>query len=486
MTLITTRRDQPDIIMLMTDQQRWDALGCVDSAVRTPHLDRIAASGIRFTQAVCQAPLCVPSRISFMTGLYPSQLGLAGNDDPTPDDDRLPIAPLPEMLRQAGYVTAGFGKTHWGRTSRPVSTRGFATRVVGCREVGEELGVSLWQDELDPAGLAQYRHEVANYGPGEEAAAGYLGARSNVESRNHRDGWVAEQARRWLLEDKIDPGKPLFFYLSFLKPHAGLNPPAEFADLYDERLARLPPVPPWRHEPATHLSALDRASEFHRSRYEEWVAAFTAGGEEAWRTTVARYHANCSWLDSLLGGVLDALEKAGRLDNALIVFLSDHGEMLGERNLRFSKYCLYESSVRVPLVLGGSALPGSLRGTTSSRLAELVDVYPTLAAAAGVRAAPVAVGQDLLGCGNGRRGAFSEVCLSGMRAWMWRDASFKLIKFKEANAAHEAGEFYDLRNDPHEWRNLYGRQDVKSRQETFERELQERISRLGDLTADLP
>jgi arylsulfatase A-like enzyme len=107
---------RPNIIFLMDDQRRWDALGCVDPAIKTPALDRLAKEGILFDQAVCQAPMCVPSRYSMMLGLYPHQAGILSNG-PGLSDTQLPCDTLPELLRKAGYQTAGFGKTHWSRSS---------------------------------------------------------------------------------------------------------------------------------------------------------------------------------------------------------------------------------------------------------------------------------------------------------------------------------------------------------------------------------
>lgn len=464
--------------MLMTDQQRWDAMGSVNPALPTPCLDGLAARGLRFTEAVCQAPLCVPSRISLMTGLYPCQLGLGGNDDPTPGDQDVPSVWLPEMLRRAGYTTAGFGKTHWGHSRTPASTRGFETRVVGCREVGQEIGVTRWQDEDDPEGLSNYRQEVQSYGPGEEGAEGYLGTDSRVPAGQHRDGWVADQALRWLATASLDPKRPLFFYLSFLKPHAGLNAPPEFARRIEAGKIRLPDQPPWSQEMQTHLGALERASSFHRGRYEQWRRAFVAGGESALRATILRYYANCAWLDDLFGRVLQNLRKIGRLENALIIFLSDHGELLGERNFRFSKYCLYESSVRVPLVIAGSALPHSLRGTSTDRLVELIDIYPTLAAVAGIPAPALAQGRDLLDSSDPRKGGFSEMNIEGISAVMWRDKRHKLIRFQEAGSETVREEFYDISKDPGEWYNLDGRKETSLRQNLLRSRLLRKLSSL--------
>ena len=104
---------KPNIIFLLTDQQRWDALGCVDPVLQTPNLDRLAASGVRYEQAVCNAPMCVPSRCSMMQGLYASQCGVRSNGQSIRGAHDLMNTPFPEVLRQQGYRTMGFGKTHW-------------------------------------------------------------------------------------------------------------------------------------------------------------------------------------------------------------------------------------------------------------------------------------------------------------------------------------------------------------------------------------
>ena len=106
----------------MDDQHRWDTLGFVDPAVKTPNLDELAKNGIFWDQAVCQAPMCVPSRNSMMFGLYPNQVGVLRNGEGVPDN-KLPAKPLAQLFKEAGYQTAGFGKAHWGLTC---STRGFA------------------------------------------------------------------------------------------------------------------------------------------------------------------------------------------------------------------------------------------------------------------------------------------------------------------------------------------------------------------------
>ena len=224
---------RPNIIFLMTDQQRWDALGCANPTVRTPHLDALAAQGIRYSQAVCNVPCCIPSRYSMMTGLYGSQCGIRANAQMIATDQELPLPVIPQRLHRLGYQTAGFGKTHWyaeipgARGPRP-SRRGFEVRTHTESQHGvhTEPGM-LHMDQDNPEGFARFRREIAPYGYGGENAAGYIGRTSAVPSSEHREGWGTAQALRFLDEQR-DPARPLFLYLSFDLPHAGFNVPAGY------------------------------------------------------------------------------------------------------------------------------------------------------------------------------------------------------------------------------------------------------------------
>jgi arylsulfatase A-like enzyme len=451
---------KPDIIFFQTDQQRWDALGALNPHIKTPNLDRLAKNGIIYRQATCQSPSCVPSRNSMMFGLYPSQLGILSNGSHSVGDGFIPCDPLPARLQKAGYQTAGFGKTHWGRTDQPKDTRGFEYRVVGAKEVGMEKGAIHYQDDDNPQGLAAYRKEANPYGAGEEGVLGYIGATSQVADCDHRDGYVAEKCLEFL-DSGIDQNRPLFLYLSFLKPHAGLNVPKRFEDLYDINEIPDTEQPPWETEPDTHLAYSDKGSDSLGPRYRGWREAWGKMTKMERRRTTLRYYANCSWLDDYFGQALAKLEKLGRLKNALIVYTSDHGDMLGERNFRFTKYCLYDSSVRVPVILSGSVVPENLYGTIDDRPAGLVDLYPTIVKAAGTKQQLNSPGLDLLG-NQKHIGSFSEYHDSGAPAYMWRTNKWKLILFmdkplSEAKLSPDKakGELYDLESDPHEWKNVY-------------------------------
>jgi len=446
------RSQRPNIIFLMSDQQRWDCVGRINPEVKTPALDRIAENGILFDQAVCQGPMCVPSRHSMMLGLYPSQVGVLSNAMHL-TDEQLPCAPLPEILRKAGYQTAGFGKTHWG--TKGCSTRGFETRFVGQPRDSRlyEQG-AVMMDDMNPEGLARYMEETREYGGGEENIAGYLGCTSKVPERDHRDGWVFNQCLKFI-ETGIDNKKPLFLYLSFLKPHAAHNVPPGYEELYDIDDIAVPEQPPKGLVEPCHASGTNREKMYR----EFWSQA----DKRQWQQMILRYRANCSWIDSMFGRVMAKLKTRGVLDNCLIVYISDHGEMLGERYYRFNKYCLFESSVRVPIIVAGTPVPRASKGTIDHRPAELVDILPTLLRVARVDVDPRKPGRDLLQPAV-KSASFCEFHGHPRTpAYMWRNGRYKLIlcmdKSKTQQGFHldavTRGELYDLEADPREWHNVY-------------------------------
>jgi len=459
-----SRCRRPNIIFLMDDQHRCDHLGVVDPTVKTPALDRLAANGILFDQAVCQAPMCVPSRYSLMLGLYPPQIGIVSNG-PGLSDAQLPCKPLPELLREAGYQTAGFGKTHW--SAKGCSTRGFEVRYAS---TDPEQGAVLMAGD-DPEGLHRYAAETQAFGGGEENIAGYLGCTSKVPEEDHRDGWALRRCLEFL-DRGVDRKRPLFLYVSFLKPHAGHNVPPGFEQLYDLNAMPVPQQPPQELVEPCHATGVNREG-MYRSFWSQAT-------QTQWREMILRYRANCSWIDSMFGRILDRLKAKGLLENCLIVYISDHGEMLGERYYRFNKYCLFEHSVRVPLVLAGTAVPREKKGTRDHRPAELVDIVPTILEVAGIQGVSGKVGRSLLQTST-RKAAFCSFYDQPATAWfMWRTAEHKLIlglpkkRVQNGSARLEdvtAGELYDLKADPQEWHNFYTQPEYRVMRDEMSRGL---------------
>ena len=474
--------ERPNILFLQSDQHRWDALGCVNPIVQTPNLDALAARGIRFDQAVCNIPMCVPSRYSMMMGLYGSLVGYRHNTTWSYADADLPAPVLPQMMADAGYQTAGFGKTHWyiGYRMMPEiepehSTRGFQHRVLQSYlrpENGdhEEPAILQWDEEREWVQELEAERMIDGVNHGGESVIGYKGFTSGVPGQHHAEGYLTRKCLDWLDKGR-DPQRPFFLYLSFDKPHAANIVPPGYEERYN--LADIPErlLPPWGRPDEFHVP-MDR-------RAEDW----SGQSSEAQRLCTLRYYALCTYVDELYGQVLAKLGQLGELDNTLILFTADHGEMLGDRGHRFSKYSLYDDSIRVPLIVAGPQVPYASRGTVDHRPAELVDVVPTLMHAVGEDHDPTSSGISLFRKPE-KRGTFTEMHGSGYEtlqhapAYCWRSDGWKLIVYMDGDlegafsrVGEASGELYNLDADPEEWTNLWNIQEYAPRREQLLREL---------------
>ena len=459
--------EQPNILFLMTDQHRWDCLGVHNRVVQTPNLDRLARQGVLFRNAICNNPMCVPSRYSMMTGLYSSQVGVRHNTQMCPSDSQMVMPCLAERLRDLGYQTAGFGKAHWyvnlpedpdprKQVNTKTSTRGFEVRAQA-RPIDPQLNEAgaMIQERDQPEGWKAQQLESSTYRVGGENALGYIGQTSRVPTGRQREGWLTDKAIEFLETDR-DPERPLFLYLSFDYPHPGLNIPPEYEARYEIDDIELPEL----ERPAESLSD-HYVQPKNVAEWRMWREDFS---EEEKKRSLLRYYAACTFVDDMFGRVIRKLGDSGELDNTFIIFTSDHGEMLGERN-RFSKYCLYEAGVRVPLIVSGRGV--AARGTEDARCADLVDVVPTLLEISGAAPDHRLVGHSLLQPPR-RRGSFSEMHGSGYHehekapAVMWRTPEWKLIlylpgEFRDLDNRLEEyqGELFNLKKDPLELHNLY-------------------------------
>ncbi len=474
----------PNLLFLVTDQQSWDALGVTNPALKTPHLDRLAARGILFDQAICQCPMCIPSRYSFCTGLYPSQIGVLNNAQAIQDSRQMPIPTLFERLRDAGYYTIGAGKTHWTIAPRPErgvpdvvpSTFGFTERYIARMPGGHdrEPGAVFFGDaDQQPERMAAIRAWNREAGHGGEGVKGYLGRTLPGDGSDLREAWLTDRTIA-AIERAHAAKRPWHAYLSFDAPHAPLYAPETFEALYDLDDIPDPGLPPDRYALTDHFTNL--------AHTEDAVQAWLALSPRERRVTLRRYYALCSYADAQFGRVLDYLERSGQTENTVIVFTSDHGDSMGDR-YRFSKYSLYEASLRVPLIVAGLAVPAAARGTRDSRPAELIDLVPTFLAAAGLPVPLELPGENLLAPST-RAGAFSEMHGNGSDelqrapAYAWRTQDWKLVLYfdgdfptaRRAPAAFK-GELYDLAADPREWVNRYDDPAARDIRERLTREL---------------
>jgi len=389
---------RPNILLLYTDQQRWDALGANgNDYVRTPNLDSLAGQGANFDRCFVQAAVCMPSRMSFLTGQYPSKLGIVRNGAALPQG----VLTLGGILRNYGYIGANIGKLHFlphsRRDHREVHPAyGFDHLEIsdepGCyedayrawvrRKAPDQLGlISLGLPEAAQAWRRQMGIDegISNPERLETRPIAFRG-RSDVT----HSAFVAEQTIEFV---RARRHRPFFCVAGFFSPHPPLVAPREFLDMYDPEDL---PVPAFAPE-------LDRSGlgpEF---------------SDRGLRLARQGYYAMISEVDHHVGRILAALDELGLAEDTIVVFTSDHGDWLGER-LRYGKgYPGDDCITRVPLIVRyPQAVPAG--GQAVHHIVEAIDVLPTLLGWAGIPVPDRLQGRRLPldGLGEPRRSAITE------------------------------------------------------------------------------
>ncbi len=382
--------ERPNIIMILCDELRADALGCYGNPiVKTPNIDRLAREGTRFSQCFVTQPTCTPSRASILTGCYPSALRARMVGCYTPDDERF----LPRVLAHAGYRRAAIGKLHLApQAAEPQlvaqaladdggSYYGFqAVDLVnghGSRCFGNRY--TDWLRERVP----DLDERQANTTPYENGLNCW---RWNLPEAVHSSHYIADRTSDFL-ETASDA--PYFLQVSFPDPHYPFTVPEPWASLYDPA-DMPPPIPPVTESadmPALHERVYrgPQASASDGARPRDRVIGtpphnYAQYDEDDWRQVKAIYYGMVSLLDHSVGRILKAVDRLGMNDNTIIVFASDHGDYMGDHGL-YGKGLAYESALRTPLIYRG---PGVAAGQTISSVESTLDIAPTLLDVAGV------------------------------------------------------------------------------------------------------
>ncbi len=467
----------PNILFIMADQFSYNALGCINSQVKTPNLDKLAKRGVLFGQAVCQAPISVPSRYSLMTGLYPSQTAVRHNTAMYLDDIDMPAKTIPQYLESIGYETCGIGKTHW-IAEKPknhevvnISKRDFGLRY------GYDGHFNLYgRDSVVKFEKSDMQSEVEelrlHFGRGGEVLKGYEGVSSLYDEEHFYEHWLADKAIDYLeTYHKEQRETPFFLYVSFDYPHPPFVVPKGYESLYN--LGDIP-----------DMTVRDSVQKLysHATLQHDLTDDFKQKSPSERKQVRMRYWALCSYIDALCGKILDTLHQIKEDDNTLIIFTSDHGDMMGSRNYRFSKYCLYEESIRVPLIIAGTPLLKNKQGFIDNQPAELIDLLPTILDATSYGPVETLPGCNLLSSKR-KSGSFAEYHGSGYEllqqspTYMWRNKEWKLIlhipEISRNGFEHMSsyqGELYHLENDPEEYNNLYYDDAYRTRREDMTRD----------------
>jgi len=423
-----------NILMLMSDQHRFDCLGCVNEAIRTPNFDRIAAGGVRFSRAYSTTPTCTPARAGLLTGQAPWHHGMLGYGKVAPC---YPVE-LPRLLREAGYFTFGIGKMHWFPQR---ALHGFHATLL------DESG------RRNHGFVSDYHRWFHRRAPGRDPLPGAMGLNWNgwqagpyiYADELHPTFWTGDTAVRFLRE--YDRTAPFFLKVSFARPHSPYDGPQRFWDLYREQDLPAPATGEWTERFREHLDP-PHPCQWHGD----------LGAAEAQHSRRG-YYASVSFIDEQVGRILAALEERGFAEDTLILFCSDHGDMLGDLHLWRKSYA-YEGSARIPFLVRWprGLAPEAARGTVREEPVELRDVLPTFLDGAGAPVPEAVDGDSVLGLLRGDGPAWRawidlehEACYTPQNQWnALTDGRWKYVYFSPTGEE----QLFDLAEDPRETRDL--------------------------------
>lgn len=405
-------RDRPNVVLIILDDLN-DWVGCLGGHPQalTPNIDRLARRGVLFRNAHAQAPICNPSRASFLASLYPESTGIYFNtgtfDDAKVESDRL----LTRRFGAGGYRVKGAGKIYHGQDARY---------------------------------MAEYAGNFGGYGPlPEKKLAPFVG--------NRLWDWgalpVADEAMpdhriaTWAVQELQQPREgPLFLAAGFYRPHVPLYAPARWFDTLPEATVRLPEI---RRNDLEDLSsyALDLTRLEHIEPPHTWIVE-----QAQWRRLVQAYLACIRFVDKQVGRILRAVETGPHRDNTLVVLFGDHGFHLGQKEV-WAKQTLWEESTRVPLIIAG---PGVPEGRLCDKPVQLLDVLPTLVDLCGLPPGRPMDGRSLAPLLKNPDADWPHVASTsfGPGNVSIRSEHYRYIRYLDGSE-----EFYDHRIDRHEWDN---------------------------------
>ena len=380
--------DRPNVLAFCVDEMRADHMGCAGKAtVQTPNLDRIAAAGTMFRRAMCNNPICMPARASMFTGLLPRDHGVRANGHSLRRD--LPV--LPQILADAGYRTHAAGKLHmtpWVPKVAPPDVQ----RYPECRAYwnnGDIREFPVPYYGFQTVGFVG-GHTAYAYGPyigwleeqggnrtmltSEKALQPPSGAPScykmSLPEELHYNRYVADSTIRLIEESAQEAAPPFFAWCSFPDPHCPIAPPAPYANMYDPQDV---PLPARREGEIADLPPVYR--RVRRGEFKPYGSDNTGITDDHWREMIALTYGMVTHIDAEIGRVLDALERTGQMDNTIVIFTSDHGDMMGDHGLIWKGFYTFRGCIDVPMIVSA---PGFDGGRVCEALVSQIDLLPSV------------------------------------------------------------------------------------------------------------
>ena len=439
----------PNILLIMADQLAPQFTGAYGHpVVKTPHMDALAARGMRFDSAYCNSPLCAPSRFSFMAGQHITSICAYDNASEFPSS----VPTFAHYLRQMGYRTSLSGKMHF---VGPDQLHGFEERVTTDVYPSDFAWTPDWEQPDER--IDKWYHNMESV-----KEAGVAATTFQLEF----DEEVAFFARRKLMDYACHSATPFCMVASFIHPHDPYVARPEFFNLYSPDEIDMP----------ANRFAYDEQDDFSKRLMDGMEASTKPATDDEIRNARHTYYANVSYFDSKIGELVRTLDEIGELDNTIIIITADHGDMLGERDLWY-KMNFFEHSGRVPMIMAG---PGIAQGQIDTPCS-LVDILPTMVdIASSTGTAKPVYGQPIDGrslmpmatSGIGDDGdAIGEYCaeMTGNPVYMIRRGDYKYI-----HCDGDAPLLFDIKNDPAELNNLAQAPSHKEISDAFAQEVQSR------------
>jgi iduronate 2-sulfatase len=425
-----------NVLFIISDDLTATALSCYGNQVcQTPHIDRIAAKGTRFTRAYCQGTFCGPSRASFMSGYYPHATGILGYISPRKAiGDRATWA---EHFKNSGYYTARVSKI-------------FHMGVPGGIEAGTdgEDDPRSWTERFNSKGpewKAPGIGETLEGNPdGKKPVVGgntFVVVEADGDDLVHSDGKTAQKACELIAEHK---DQPFFLGVGFVRPHVPFVAPKPYYKLfpYDDMLLPEKVAGDWDDIPKAGINYKTSVNMKMDLRKQ--------------RKALGGYYASVRYMDRQVGKVLDALKASGQEDKTIVIFTSDHGYHLGEHDF-WAKVSLHEESASVPLII---SVPGKKPAVCNS-FVELLDLYPTISNSCGLEVPARLQGKDIgkMFDDPSHQVRDAAFCVNG-RGFLLREENWAYIQYAEN--ASQGIELFDMQKDSRQYTNLAGRREYQA------------------------
>jgi arylsulfatase len=414
-----------NILLIFTDQQRFDTIEALGNPIiKTPALNTLVEKGIAFTRAYTPCPVCVPARYSMKTGQMPHRTGCL-------DNGQMPSGrkSVMEILSENGYQTHGVGKMHFTfKEEGTLAKWGFNTR-----DISEECGSNDdFKHFLEKEGFGHV-HDPQ----GVRSEMYYIPQPSQLPERLHNTTWVVDKSIDFL--EKRDKNKPFFLMTSFIKPHPPFETPTPWNKLYRSPQMPLPKRPQGMENLITYWNRFQNRYKYRDQGIDDNLI----------RTMKAAYYNCISFMDYNIKRLLEYLNKNDMMKDTLIIYTSDHGEMLGDYNC-FGKRCFLDSAARIPMIMVHPEMQNEVK---CSKPVSLVDIMPTLLEYAGIIPAEDYSGGSLTSIADGsvkRDTVFGQFNSGENGNYMAVTEQFKYIYSAPDNKEW----LYDLRSDPDETRNV--------------------------------